>query len=182
MNVSRILLAVVASLMLTTGVSRATPETNWVGDTLNVQLQLPPPHVAFNGNFTAPTSDIDLTALPFTLSVLPTSVVLNVNGPFVGRIGTVIKVTDLTARRILDVEESDSSTFTLPTGALIFGSNFLQFNLRTLFLSASDVLTLDVSFRPPGSPVPSPGSLPILVSGLLTLAAARRGTKWKASH
>src|SRR4051812_45577333 len=78
MRTLRILLVLVALLSLASGASRATPTTSWVGDTLNAQLQNPAPLVVFNGNFTVPTTGIDLTVLPFTLDLLSDSVTLHV--------------------------------------------------------------------------------------------------------
>src|SRR5690242_10489170 len=92
MRTLRTLLVLTALLILTNGVSRATPVTSWVGDTLNVQVQFPPPNVLFNGNFTVPTTNIDLSpTIPFKLSLLSDSVTLEhiVGQPYNGILSTI---------------------------------------------------------------------------------------------
>ena len=56
MKIVRSFLVLALSMVLATSAGRAT---TWENDLLNVQFQIPPPQVVFNGNFTVPASGID---------------------------------------------------------------------------------------------------------------------------
>jgi len=185
-NRSFMALAAGLVLVLTSGVSRAAPLT-WVGDTLNVQFLSPNLQTVFyNNNFTVPTANTPIAAptantnpLPdiLILNIQPTSLSLSLGGPeplFISDAPTVFKVTDLTASRILNAVLQPTDV--TPPASVISGNNFFQIDLTGAVFGPvinDSSITVDVSFMDPvGTPaVPEPASLPLLGSGLLSLAA-----------
>lgn len=179
MKLSRVFLALAATLTVVAGAARAA---TWEGDLLNVQLLSPNPQtVAFNGNFNVPAGPIQILGDPtLPLSIGATSVTFSnlSNASVALQALAIVKITDTTASRILNVQVNPASTITLGT-SLISGGNFLQFDLRDANIVPSGTLILDVAFTngETPSPVPAPASLPLLASGLVALAYVRFGTK-----
>jgi hypothetical protein len=176
MKISLSVLALATGFALATGSSRAT---TWVGDDLDVQLLSPNPQtVAFNGNFTAPVSDLSIfnsTLSYLVLSIGPTSVTfqnVDTGGETLAFVAT-IKISDLSDSIIQNVQVTSSSSI-VPSEPLIFGDNFIQFDVGNQYLPPHGSLNLDVSFVGLGSPtpVPEPTTLTLFASGLLVLAAA----------
>lgn len=179
MRISRFIFALAVGMTLAAGSGRAAP---WQQDTLNVQLLRPDLQtVAFNGNFKVPAANILILSDPlFPLSIGATTVTFDFLGsadlarlPF-----GLIKVTDLTNSPILNVQINPASTIGL-LGSLISGPNFLQFNVQDMVINGASRLVLDVAFTSGSdpTPVPSPASLPLFVSGLLGFAVVHRAVK-----
>ena len=171
MRISGPFLALAAGFVLASGASHAA---TWQSDLLNVQLLSPNPQtVAFNGNFTVPASNINIVGPTLPLSIGATSVTLqNTANATVGfQVSSLIKITDTTASPILNVQVDPASTITL-FSSLVSGGNFMQFDLQDADIVPLGVLILDVTFVSGSpSPIPSPASLPLFASGLLSLAA-----------
>ncbi len=182
MKISLVFPAFVTGLILAGGAGRAA---DWDGDQVNVQLLSPNPQtVAFNGNFIVPPP---FNIEPFGEQIFPlgigdTMVILqNLDqSADIFPSQSVIKITDLTASRIVGAVEDPNSTTILKTPVL-FGSNFLQFDVSQQPLNPGSI-KIDLNFSGGiGSPTPIPGpaSLPLLASGLLGLLAVcwRKNTR-----
>lgn len=102
-------LSLAAGFVVTaSGATRAAP-TTWEDDLLNVQVLAPNPQtVFFDGTYNVTSADIRLFADPNpVLSIGPTSVSFrNTSSSEAGIVpySTMIKITDLTARRIESVQ------------------------------------------------------------------------------
>ena len=151
----------------------------WDGDLLNVQLLTPNSQiVAFNGNFVAPSADINLFgdgSLLLSIGSSGISLVNTGNAEIAFQASEVIvKITDTTAARILNAQVAPSSTISLGAGSLISGNNFVQFNLADASVPGRGVLNLEVAFLPGGPvAVPVPAPLALLGAGLFGLALVR---------
>ncbi len=178
MKIVRSLLVLALSMVLATSAGRAT---TWENDLLNVQFQIPPPTVVFNGNFTVPASGIDFIGNGELLLNIGESLVqlVNVtNALLVFDSSAIVKITDTTASRIENVQVDPSSTIPL-LGSLISGNNFLQFDLSDAQIVPNGVLNLQVSFLDTLA-IPEPGPLPVFASALVGLLSvwwmsSRRG-------
>src|SRR3954453_20564913 len=129
MKIIRSLPALALGVVLATSAGHAA---TWEGDLLNVQFLQPNPQtVVFNGDFTVPASGINfLSTGVLLLSIEPSLVRLTAQeGSFFTVPSAIVKITDLTASRIENVQVGPGSTIDLEQRPLIFGNNFLQFDL-----------------------------------------------------
>lgn len=176
MRILRSGLALVVALLVTSGAGRAA---TWEGDLLNVQVYTPTAQdVAFNGNFIAPTGNINLFQTPlilFEISASGIKLTNNTNAELEFQPPLLlVKITDTTAARILNAQVAPDSTVPLGIGALISGNNFVQFDLAGLTIPGFGFLSLEVAFLPEGPvAVPAPASLALLAMGLVGLALVR---------
>jgi len=175
MKIVRSLLVLALGMVLATGAGRAA---TWENDLLNVQFLSPNPQtVVFNGNFTVPASGIDFNGNgTLLLNIGPSlvSLVNTTNAEIAFQApSAIVKITDLTAPRIENVQVGPGSTIDLEQGPLISGNNFLQFELAGAFIPPNGVLNLQVSFSVTQVPVPAPGPLPVFASALVGLLSAR---------
>ena len=187
MRINRSFLALAAGIVLASGTAYAQPEPaaadTWANDLLNVQVLSPNPQtVAFNGNFNVPVTGTNIFGPSFLLlGISDTQVTLGNFGqlPIPVSQSTIVKITDLTARRIENVQVDSTSVVSAPSG-LISGDNFLQFDAFDFpgqaIPAGANAFVLDVSFIAGLSetPVPEPGSFVLLGTALLGgLTAAR---------
>jgi hypothetical protein len=187
MKISLVLPAFVAGLILASGAGRAqSPPSPWEGDQLNVQILSPNPQtVLFDGFFTAPklppftiysnsTGQLDLGIFPYGIALGNFSSSSPMTIPDVS---FIFKLTDRTAGRIVDARLGVVRVSPVPS--LIWGNNFIQFDLKGATIGpAQSYVNVGLGLAKSPTPIPEPGTLLLLASGLLGLVALRRAKGW----
>src|SRR5689334_9795101 len=137
MKITRSFLVLAAGFVVASGTARAVPIT-WANDQLNVQILDPNPQTVYFNAYYNFINDAPITIQPYQLNrnleltITPAGKVTFANvrptsGNLYANHSSIVKINDLTASPIQNVQIDPTSNFVL-NGPPIFGNNFLQFD------------------------------------------------------